>query len=121
MKNKLNDIYEKWSEDRSEENLNELMSTVRKRIVFRFINIEPNLYEDIAQKSLEVIWRSLPGYAGPERLKSFRPNRVSFAVFCAQVARGSRKDMLKHERMTATKDEELVRLINDQSEQEKGY
>jgi hypothetical protein len=118
--NKINNLYAAWDADRTEDNLNVLLGTVRDRIVQRYCLTDEN-FEDIAQRAIVIVWRSMPGYEGEDALTSFRPEKVQFALFCAQVARGERKDILRTERLTATKHETLDGLVSDIDGQATGY
>jgi hypothetical protein len=110
--NRINELYVTWEREPSPDNLEKLFTLVRRRIVTRYKLIEPELCEDIAQKSLLHIWRALIGELTAP---------VKFAQFCAMTARGVRKDMLKHERMSATKDDILIPLVSDIEKQKRGY
>jgi DNA-directed RNA polymerase specialized sigma24 family protein len=119
--NKINRLYAAWDTDRTEDNLNFLLSTVRQRIINRYCLIDQNNCDDIAQRAIVIIWRSMPGYAGDDALTSFRPEKVQFALFCAQIARRERFNILRHERLTATKHDTLEGLVSDIEGQATGY
>lgn len=115
--NRINELYATWEQYPSSDNLEKLFNLVRKRIVTRYCEIEPELHEDVAQGAIFLIWRSLVG----DGVAKFSADRGDFASFCAMTARGTRKDMLKHERLTATKDDLLLPLVSDVEGQKKGY
>jgi DNA-directed RNA polymerase specialized sigma24 family protein len=111
-KNRINELYDVWFLSKAPADLDTLLLLVRQRIVSRYRLVEPELCEDIAQSAIMHILRALHGQVT-------RPRK--FAQFCAMTARGTRKDMLRSERMTATQDEQLVPLTSDLEGQEKGY
>jgi DNA-directed RNA polymerase specialized sigma24 family protein len=115
-KNRINELYDVWFLSKTPSDLDTLILLVHQRIVSRYRLLEPELCEDIAQTAIMHILRSLYG-----QVTRYSKQRGSFAAYCAMTARGTRKDMLKHERLTATQDEQLVPLTSDIDGQEKGY
>jgi DNA-directed RNA polymerase specialized sigma24 family protein len=117
LMNKINNLYSAWDADKTEDNLSTLLWTVNRRVINRYCLIDQNNCDDIAQRTVIVLWRTLIG----DGLKPYSAQKGSFASFCATIARRERSDMLKHERLTATKHETLDGLVSDIEGQATGY
>jgi hypothetical protein len=118
--NKINNLYLVWEDKQDADSLNDLFAEARRAIVAKYKLAEPELCEDIAQKALEVVFRALPGYVGPSKIKVFNKNKVDFSLFCSMTARRERGHMIRHERLSTNFCLSDTRL-SDVGSQEKGY
>jgi DNA-directed RNA polymerase specialized sigma24 family protein len=109
--NKINALYASWAAEKTDQKLSELLQLVTLRIRQRYCEVDTN-FEDIAQDATLEVWQFI-------MRKDFVGN--DFAKLCATIARRSRKDMLRSERLTATKEETLESEMGQYADDQRGY
>jgi DNA-directed RNA polymerase specialized sigma24 family protein len=105
----LNVLYDVWANNPTPDHLGDLLEGVRNTVVHRYQRQYSDA-EDISQLVMVKVWRSLPGYDGPDPLKPYSPARGKFNPFVSVIARTMVIDCHKYDRLIATEDRELEYL-----------
>lgn len=106
----LDQLYERYSADKSPDHLDDLLIGVRTTVVNRFRKAHPSDAEDIAQQCALRVWRSLEGMG----LKPFDPTRGKFNPFVSTVAQSARSDFFKYDHFVLVDDRTLAALVHAQ-------
>jgi DNA-directed RNA polymerase specialized sigma24 family protein len=104
---KLNDLYTEWENTPNDDHLNTLLAAVRERVLLRYVRIDGDSAEDIAQNTILQVWKSVTG-----QIKSFDKKRGDFASYCATAAKSCRYKYFRSDRLICVADETLQQMID---------
>jgi DNA-directed RNA polymerase specialized sigma24 family protein len=110
MQPDLDQLYDDYAADKTDPYLlRDLLEGVRLTVANRY-RARYNDCEDIAQMVSIKCWRSLPGFGGSSRLKTYDPARGGFNAFISTMARTTVIDAHRYDRLVPMADRDLERL-----------